>query len=313
MGQIVTLTVNPTIDVSASVEHVIADNKLRLRDPVHEPGGGGVNVARAVHKLGGAAYAMFARGGARGAELETYLDREGVSCRPFPIEQDTRQTVIVSERSSGRQFRFHFPGPRLAATEIEALLALLEKGMSETDYLVLSGSLAPGLSPTFYARVIERAKGHGTRVMLDTSGEALKTGVRAGVFLVKPNLRELSELAGEAVDTEAAQEAQAARLVHEGNAQVVAVSLGAGGMLLATADGVERMRTPTVPIRSRVGAGDSTLAGIVLGLDRGWSVRDAVTYGIAAGAAAVMSEGTRLCSREDTEALYEKMTHQKME
>lgn len=306
MSRILTLTVNPTIDVSASVEHVIADSKLRSGTPAYEPGGGGVNVARAVRKLGGSACAMFSRGGPRGALLEEHLKREGVSCHPFPIGRNTRETIIVSERSSGRQYRFHFPGPRLTLGEVDDLVLLLMKKMDEVGYLVLSGSLAPGVPPTFFARVIRQAKHYRTRVLLDTSGEALAHGTREGVFLLKPNLRELSELAGQAVDTEEAQEEQATRLVQKGDARVVAVSLGAAGMLLATADGIERMRTPTVPIRSRVGAGDSTVAGIVLGLDRGWSIRDAVQYGVAAGAAAVMSDGTQLCNRKDTEALYER-------
>jgi 6-phosphofructokinase 2 len=147
----------------------------------------------------------------------------------------------------------------------------------------------------------------GSRVVVDTSKEALARAAEAELFMLKPNLRELSQIAGRELEEEEQQIAAAGKLIERGKAELVMVSMGAGGALLVTKDGGEHLRTPTVPIRSKVGAGDSTVAGVVLALARGMEVREAVRFGMAAGAAAVMTPGTELCRREDAERLFEKI------
>jgi len=156
----------------------------------------------------------------------------------------------------------------------------------------------------FYARVSQWAKDHGAKTIVDTHGEPLSLACKEGVFLVKPNLRELERLAGGSSQSEQQQEKLVRRLVTDGCCEAVVVSLGAAGALLAWEQGVERVRSPTVPIKSKVGAGDSMVAGIVSGLSRGWEMAQAVRFGVAAGAAAVMTPGTELCRREDTERLF---------
>jgi len=179
-------------------------------------------------------------------------------------------------------------------------------------YLVLSGSLPPGVPSDFYARVGCIANASGARTILDTSGEALRLGVHDGLYLLKCNLRELGELAGHALTDEAQQEAAAAQLLASGYSEVVVVSLGAAGALVVSKDGWERLRVPTVPVESKVGAGDSMVAGIVLRLSQGRPLREAILFGLAAGAAAVMRPGTQLCRREDTERLFERLTRERV-
>lgn len=305
MQTIATLTMNPAVDVSTTVDQVAAEKKLRCRDPRRDPGGGGVNVARVIHRLRGQARAVYAAGGSSGALLGRLLEEESVVTDPVEVEGFTRENQFVSEERSDRQYRFIMPGPELGADEQDALT---ERALAEPpEYLVASGSLPPGVPSNYYRRLAETARERGTRLILDTSGDALCDGVEAGVYLLKPNLRELSELAGRDVSEDPAQEAAARALVREGRAEVVVVSLSAAGVLLVTRDGTERIPAPTVTIRSKVGAGDSTVAGIATALARGDDVATAVRLGVAAGAAAVMTPGTELARRGDVERLFERI------
>jgi 6-phosphofructokinase 2 len=303
-GTIVTLTMNPAIDASTSVERVTPDDKLRCGPLRREPGGGGINVARAIGRLGGEALALYPAGGAIGALLETLLDNEPVRHVRLDVAGSTRENVTVSESSTERQYRFVMPGPQLEEAECAAILERIDALDPSPDYLVASGSLPPGMGPEFHAQLARRARAQGTRFVLDTSGASLREGLASGAWLIKPNLRELGQIAGRDVSDDPEQERVARELVDSGVVEVVVVSLGAGGALLVTAGRCERIRAPTVPIRSRVGAGDSTVGGIVLGMVRGMEVGDAVRYGVAAGAAAVMTPGTELCRREDTDRLF---------
>ncbi|TVP42161.1 MAG: 1-phosphofructokinase family hexose kinase [Gemmatimonadales bacterium] len=304
MKHIVTLTVNPTIDKNTRVKRVRAGEKLRCESPRREPGGGGINVSRAVHRLGGRSLARYLAGGATGTILESLLDREGVEHEPIPIEGWTRENLVVSEEGSDDQYRFGMPGPEVSVEEWKKVLDGLERLDPVPAYLVASGSLAPGMPGDFYARVARIVRELGARLVVDTSGAPLREAVEAGAFLIKPNIAEFQELAGEELPDERAQREAGREMIGRGSVHAIALSLGRGGALLITEEGSEPIRTPTVPIRSKVGAGDSMVAGTVLALARGEELRAAVRFGVAAGAAAVMTEGTELCRREDAERLH---------
>jgi 6-phosphofructokinase 2 len=306
MSQIVTLTLNPAVDKNSQVDQVVDERKLRCSEPRYHPGGGGLNVARAVAKLGGKASAHWICGGAIGDLLQQLLDDEGIQHHPIRIDAMTRENLIVYERSSGRQYRFGMPGARLRDTEEQACLDRLQAIDPPPEYLVLSGSLPPG-SNDLYGRIAE-AMPRSCRIVLDTSGAALKQGLQRPVFLIKPNVRELGQLAGRSIEGDAQIQEVAQSLISEDTAQVVITSLGSGGGVLTTADEHQHIRAPTVKIRSKVGAGDSMVAGVILALSRGKSVADAARFGVAAGSAAVMTEGTELCRQQDTERLYQQMT-----
>jgi 6-phosphofructokinase 2 len=308
MKKIVAFTMNPAIDKSSSVEHVMAERKLHCKPPRFEPGGGGVNVSRAVKKLGGESVLLYPAGGYTGNRLKDLLEEEGISHRPIPIEATTRESLVVLEESTGQQFRFGMPGPVLKNEEWERCLQELSAIRPQPDYLDASGSLPPGVPPDFYGRVARIGKKNGSKVIVDTSGEALKQALQEGVYLIKPNYREFRDLVGRELKEESQMEAEAVKIVKSGRCEILVISLGAAGALLVSKEVVEHIRPPTVPIVSKVGAGDSTVAGTVLSLARGRTPRDAVLFGIAAGTAAVMTPGTELCRKEDTEHLYEKMS-----
>lgn len=311
MYPIVTLTMNPSVDKSARIDQVVADRKLRCEEPRHEPGGGGVNVSRAIERLGGRSLAIYPAGGAIGEMLEELIEAEGLEQRLVEIAGMTRENLTVFEKTSERQFRFGMPGPKLKEEEWQRCLDAVTSVEPAPAYIVASGSLPPGAPVDFYARMAHCTEGLGCRLVVDTSGEELRAAVEAGVYLLKPNMRELGELAGHPIEGEEEQVSVAQEIVERGQAQAVVVSLGAAGAVLVSEEGTTRVRAPTVQIRSKIGAGDSMVAGIVWSLAEGRDLADAVRYGVAAGSAAVMTPGTELCRREDTERLYKRMKTRK--
>jgi 6-phosphofructokinase 2 len=295
MVNIITLTINPTIDKSTSVESVASEIKLRCDAPQFHAGGGGINVSRVVKRLGGDPLTIYTVGGGTGQHLVQLLDKENLRSQPIPIAGMTRENLTVYERSSGLQYRFGMPGP-----EINEWQACIDACFAQpADYIVASGSLAPIVPEDFYKRIAERAKGTSTKVIVDTSGKALEACAQAGVYMLKPNLEEIQLLSGKKFETEEALADVVQELIHGGMAQVFVISMGASGAMMVTIDDVVKMRPPVVPVKSKVGAGDSMVAGIVWALSNGEDLRTAVRYGIASGSATVMQAGTQLAHVDD--------------
>ncbi len=306
MSRIVTLTVNPAIDRSLSIDHVTPEHKLRCHADRRDPGGGGVNVSRTIAEMGGETLALFTCGGYTGQMFRELLQREQVPNHEISIEGLTREHIMVHETATGSIYRFGEPGPNLSEDEVQACLDAVAELDPAPDYLVLSGSLPPGAGDDFYGRVV-RATDEGTRIAIDTTADALAPALEEGVYLVKPNARELGELVGRTVEGEGEIVEVSRRLVDEGRAEMIVTSLAAGGSVVVTEDMQSRVPAPAVKVESKVGAGDSMVAGMVLALDRGESILDAVRYGTATGAAAVMDPESGLGSRENAERLYERM------
>lgn len=303
MPDIVTLTMNPALDVSTSAEVVMPTDKVRCGTVQHDPGGGGINVARVVQTLGGQALALYPGGGPTALMVEKLLDGIGVPDRRIPIQGVTRESFTIDERRSGLQYRFVLPGPELSPAERQACLNELTRAAEGADIIVLSGSFPPGVTPDFAQEVADLSRKLGCRFVLDTSGEALRH-MTSGAYLLKPSIRELREWVGQEMSTEAEQVAAARELIEQGIGEAMVVSLGADGALLVTAEGYEKLTPIEVPISSAVGAGDSMVAAICFGLVQGLDLRHAVRLGMAAGAATLMTPGTGLCRREDVERLY---------
>lgn len=304
MPPIITLTLNPALDLTTSIDHMVPSEKMRCAAPRHDPGGGGINVARAIHALGGDALAVFPAGGPTGALIEALLAAEGVPCQLIPIAGLTRENLAVDERGTGKQFRFVMPGPVLSAAELEACMAALTGIRPKPPYLVASGSLPPGCPDSFYGTIIDWAAAQDIRLVLDTSGPALAIVREKPVFLLKPSRSELEHLVGHPLSDRDGIAAAAQELIAHGCAETVVVSLGAEGALLATAAAHVEFPAPRIATRSTVGAGDSMVAGMVLAIARGRPLDEAVRLGIAAGAAASLNPGTTLCRRADVERLF---------
>ena len=305
MSKIVTLTVNPAIDKSTRTSSIIPEKKLRCQNPQCEPGGGGINVSRAIQKIGGQSQALLLTGGHSGQFIEDLLKHEQLDYRTIPIAGDTRENFIVVDSSSGSQYRFGMEGPSVTPEEAAFCLKVLEETLTDSDYLVASGSLSPGMADDFYAQVARLAQKAGCRLVLDTSGKALELAANDGVYLLKPNLNELSRLFG-VEELQMNEVADAARkLIGKGYCEVMVVSMGPGGAMLVSASEKYHVTAPVVKKQSTVGAGDSMVAGLVWSLSQEKDLKTALQYGVACGTAATMNPGTALCKKEDVERLFE--------
>lgn len=301
--RIVTLCMNPALDITTSTEVVRPTDKLRCAAARYDPGGGGINVAHVAQVLGATSTAVFPAGGPAGELVHNLLVAEGVGVQRVPIGGSTRESFTVDEVSTERQYRFVLPGPQLTVTEQTECLLQLRRAAASASIVVASGSLPPGVPEDFYQQVADACAELGALFALDTSGGGLKH-VNAGVFLLKPSVRELRDCTGRALSTEAEQLGAAHELIERGAARHVLVSRGAEGALLVSRDAAQRFAPVQVPPGSGVGAGDAMLAGVAVGLIRGWPLTEATRLGVAAGAAMLLTPGTAPCTREDTERLF---------
>ncbi|MBU2906253.1 1-phosphofructokinase family hexose kinase [Arenibacter algicola] len=311
LKKIVTLTLNPVIDKSVSVAGISPNTKLRCTSPTYDAGGGGINVSRALKKLGEKSLCMYLAGGPTVEHLSQILDKAGIDQMVVPIKGWTRDNLAVTDTTTNLQYRFGVPGPLVEKEEWEALLIKLEKNLEEGDYLVASGKLPPGIPDDFYVLVAEIAKSKKVHFILDTSGEALAKATKSRVFMLKPNLGELSTLCGVTSISAMELEPLAKKFLKEHDCEILVVSLGPKGALLATKDLIEHIPAPTVLQKSTIGAGDSMVAGMVVSLLNGKSYSEMAKYGVACGTAATMHEGTQLCNKDDADNLYKWILEQK--
>jgi 6-phosphofructokinase 2 len=307
MIKIFTLTMNPAIDKSAQVNQIEPDKKLRCQEPVFTPGGGGINVARAIHNLGGEAQAIYPAGGPTGDMLEQLLEKENIHQYRVKTKNWTRENVSIIEETTNNQYRFEMPGAPLNEHETAQSLETFLKESQAADFLVASGSLPEGVPDDFYAKLAKKTQGIHPKLIIDTSGESLKKLKGSGVFLLKPNLREFREFTGLKLLSEEDQKQAGRELVNNGTCEVLVLSLGADGVLLVTRDYQVRFHSPKVAVKSRIGAGDSTVAGIVLGLTQDMDLKEAVMFGISCGASTVMSPGNELCQKSEVERIFNQM------
>jgi 6-phosphofructokinase 2 len=300
---IVTLTINPAIDIFTNVARVEPTPKLRCSAPKRDPGGGGINVARVAHRLGSSVTAIYPTGGAIGKLLHRLVEREGIDSLVTPSHVETRENFTVYEEATGEQYRFVLPGSALHRAEWEAVLDKLTTLPEKPKFVVASGSVPPGVPEDFFARVARCAKQLGAKCVIDTSGPALHAALKEGVTLIKPNLAELSDLLRAPLESDLARLAACRKLTMDGSAEAVALTLGDQGALLVTADKALRAQPVAIEAVSTVGAGDSFLGGLVAALASGESLQRAFRVAVAAGSAAVLSPGTELCRDEDVQRL----------
>jgi len=302
-SSIATLTANPAIDISTSVERIAPFHKLRCTEARRDPGGGGINVARVLRRFGLDAKAIFPSGGSVGQLLQQLVKEEGIESLSTPIPGETREDFTVTEQASGGQFRFVLPGPALSEEECQALLDALDRLEPRPGFVVASGSLPAGAPIDLFARAAGIAAANGAKMVIDTSGPALAAALSHPLYLVKPNLREFRELVQAPVDTEAQRVKAARELIEAKNIGMIALTLADEGALLVTRKEAWRGRAPKVKPVSTVGAGDSFLGAMISRLILGRSHEDALRFAVAAGTAALLSPGTDLCRPEDVDRL----------
>ncbi len=295
--KIVTLTINPALDKATSTTSLVPEKKLRCKPLSIEAGGGGINVSKGLLKLGTLSTAIFPVGGYHGKILAKLVKEQGIRAKTVEVIAETRESLAVTDEHSGFQYRFTMPGAPMSAQESTALLDLLEN--MQPEIIVASGSLPDGVGDDFYAKVADIAHRISARLVLDCSGQPLLQATKRGVYLLKPNLNELSQLVGvpelalDQVDDAARQ------LIAQGKVEVIVVSLGGQGAVLVTKDRLEHIPVPLVKVKTTVGAGDSMVAGMVWALNRKAGLGEMVRMGVACGTAATLNSGTQLFIAED--------------
>lgn len=303
-ARIVTLTMNPALDLSSTTERIMPEHKMRCTAPRYDTGGGGVNVSRALRNLGGESTAIYPLGGATGSQYQALAEAQGLDSRVVPIAGNTRESIAVTDTTTGQQYRFVLPGPQLSEREWRSCVDAAASAVSHGGYLVASGSLPPGVPDDLYAQLARIATEAGARTVVDASGPALQHAVDAGVFLIKPSRREFAHLVGGSLQmSDDEQISRGMDLVRSGSVEVIALTLGAAGAVLITAEGPLRQGGVSVDVVSTVGSGDAFLAGMVLRLAQGRPLADAFRTANAAGSATAMLEGTALCRAEDVARL----------
>jgi 6-phosphofructokinase 2 len=301
---IVTITMNPAVDKSTSVDKLVPEKKLRCAEMLVEAGGGGINVSKAIKELGGESLAIFPSGGMNGQLIEKYLSDQGIAFKTIPIEHETRENIVVRETETNAQFRFVMPGASLTPKEANACFSLLRSLKPAPSFIVASGSLPPGFPDNFFAQLAVHARELNARFIIDTSGKPLQDAAKEGVYLLKPNIGELAALVGKKeLELDQVDEA-AMEIIRNGECGIMVVSLGPSGALLVTEDGYEHVPAPTVKKQSTVGAGDSMVAGMVWMLAQGKTVQEMARFGVACGTAATMNPGTQLFKKQDVDRLY---------
>ncbi|MEO1537074.1 MAG: 1-phosphofructokinase family hexose kinase [Pseudomonadota bacterium] len=307
-AHILTITLNPTVDYCMTAPEIEPGLKLRCSEPQIDPGGGGINVARAIRLLGGQATALVAIGASTGANLLQLLALEGVPTVAFQGPGETRQSMSVIDEGSGNQFRFVMPGPVWQDHDVPRALASVDQAARGDTLVVLSGSQPPGVAKDFPSILSDHVAGKGSRLIVDTSGPALfhlAEQPRDSLYVLRMNGEEGEELAGRPLPTRADTATFARELIEKGVARIVVVARGADGSVMATRDGAWHGVSPPAPVVSKVGAGDSFVGAFTWQLSQDAPVEDCLRWGVAAASAATMTEATRLCDPVVTAQQFE--------
>ncbi len=307
---IYTVTLNPALDWTIYVERLLERESIRVIRQERYPGGKGIDVSRVIKSLGGESIATGFLGGFVGAEMEGRLINEGVACNFIKINEETRTNIIVHCTESGDELRFNLPGPRVSPAELATLMEFCRNLRPKPTFAIISGSAPEGVNPVVYQELVSIFETQGAKVILDTYGEPLRKGLLSTPFMIKPNRLELSQLVGRSLSDIGAVAEAAKELLQW--TELVAVSLGAEGLLGATSEGVWLAKPPKVDAISTVGAGDSAVAAMVLALQEKMSTEEVIRRGAAAGTASTLTPGTATLRKKDFEKVLSETTVEKV-
>lgn len=299
---IATVTLNPSLDEHISVNGLVVEEANRWSKLRRYAGGKGIDVSRAIHEMGNRTIAYGFTGGPQGRAVEILLDEEGVPFSFTPIEQETRTNFIITDTKTAQQTIINAPGPHISKKELERFSNKMKKIHPRPDLLVISGSLPRGVPDNIYYDIVFEAKGCGLRTILDSAGKWLVEGIKAKPYLIKPNVHEAEELLKTELHTEEAIIKAVLDLVETG-IEVAVISRGRDGIIAATKKNIVKAVPPPVKVRSAVGAGDCTIAGLALKLAENEPLIEACRLAVAMGTAAALTPGTELCHRADVENL----------
>ncbi|MGR3479155.1 1-phosphofructokinase family hexose kinase [Salipiger marinus] len=301
MTDILTITLNPALDLSTTTDHVVPGLKLRCDPVAADPGCGGINVARVAAELGGSARAFVALGGPTGERLAAALEDLGLPMVRMQSPGETRESLAVHDRTTGGQFRFVMPGPDWMPNDVDEALRAIACAVPPGGIVVLSGSQPPGVPVEFPTRLCAALAERGARIIVDTSGPVLARlaqGTDPAPAVLRMDSAEAEELAGRDLVSRADSAGFAAELVARGAAERVIVARGPDGSVMAGPDGLWQVDAANVTVLSAVGAGDSFVGAFAFGLAEGRPAPEALALGAAAASATCTTPGTQLCTRD---------------
>ncbi|MDR9408474.1 MAG: 1-phosphofructokinase family hexose kinase [Balneolaceae bacterium] len=299
--RVLTITMNPAVDVNSMADEVMTNQKVRCEKPDYDPGGGGINVARVLTRLEAQANAIYLAGGIAGGLLTYLLDSENVPHEQIEISGMTRENTSVIDKKTGEQYRFVFPGPEIQEAEWKEALKWIEKNIDDYDIVVGSGSLPPGVPTDFYSRVAKLVLENDKAYILDKSGDFLVEGLKNGATFIKPNQEEFEQLKEQTGST---TKDELIQKLFESNIENIVHTMGKEGTILINKEGKKEFKPPEIEVNSSIGAGDSFVGGLVFGLLNEMKAQDAVCYGISAAASTLKSAGTDLCELKDVQAIH---------
>jgi 6-phosphofructokinase 2 len=306
---VVTITFSPSVDYSMEVDRLKPDEKLRTVLVETEPGGGGIQVARGLRRLGTAVEAIVLLGGSTGQALINMLEEERMNVRPVWVQPQTRACLTVTVTSTGENYRFVARAEPLSEFDYLPTLARLREIEHLPPYVVLSGSFPPGVPPELIHDLVQIAAERNSKLLVDTSGPALRAAVDAHVAVLKPSNEELAGLVGADPEDPAFDVVAAARDVVQRGVGAVVISLGGDGAFVHSAEGdCAFLTAPPVEVISTVGAGDSMVAGLVAGLSRGMPLLSAARFGVACGSGTCRHPGSQLFDQHDINELLPNVT-----
>ena len=306
-----TITLNPSIDRHLIVSDLVKDDANRALEVIEYPGGKGVNVSKVVRELGGKTKAYALLGGLSGMLLEELVEKLDIPLAKISIQGNTRINTILTDRKDGTQTRISSPGPKMKKSDLEKFEKLLLSTRPKPFLWALGGSLSHGMKPATYRDLILHLQKKGVPCVLDTDNEALKEGVKAKPFIIKPNEYEMQRLVGRRLSS-IGQYFQAGKKLAASGIRIVIISLGERGALFVTGKESFYLSIPKVKVKSKVGAGDSLIGGMALGLSRRMSLVNAAKLGVAASLSAVMREAPRLCLKSDIPVLLPQIRCRKL-
>jgi 6-phosphofructokinase 2 len=299
---IYTITLNPALDRTIEVDGLTVDDANRILHEARYAGGKGIDCSRVIGELGEASTALGFIGGYDGLELEGRLINEGILCDFTRIGGETRTNIILSDRRKKTQVMLNAAGPKITPVEIGLFFQRISSLGRDAEFVIVSGSVPPGVNHRIYAQIITILKGREIRVALDADGELLRHGCGAKPFIIKPNIHEFQRLTGiQSMDTDVIL--KKARSIVEGGIAIVLISMGAKGIVGVTKDEVYWATPPQVEVVSPVGAGDSALAGFIYASTKGMDFRESLILATATGTATVLCPGSGLCRKKDLEKI----------
>lgn len=299
---ILTLTINPAIDRTMMVDKLVFEDRGYILSRTEAAGGRGINASHVIHSFGGKTLALLTSGGEVGQRMEASLASMGFPFEAVPVAAEGRVNLTISDQQ-GLTAKLNERGAPLTAEEIAAVRKLVEARLKKASWLMLCGSIQPGVPADIYSDLIQVAKASGVKTLLDTDGEALVHALEAKPAIITPNQPEAERLLGRAILTRA-QSLEAVRRIHEMGPEMVILSLGSRGAMASTADGVFEVLPPRVDALCPIGAGDAMAAAYLWALEKKKPLPDALRWAVATGTATAILPGTTFPTLEQAKAIY---------